>query len=254
METSVLSRELASPPSLDLARVALFLDLDGTLAPIVPTPQEVGPEPSRSRLLARLSAELDGRLAVLSGRALSDIDRVLEGEVSCVAAVHGLVKRMPDGSTDGPDHGDGLAPARGGLSALARTDPRLILEDKDVSVALHYRQAPEREAEVLALAEKLAADQGLKLQRGSRVAEIRLPGPNKGDSLAAFMAVAPFAGATPVFVGDDLTDEDGFSAARSLGGFGVLVGSPRQTAAGFRLAGVAETLAWLEAALTQRRT
>jgi trehalose 6-phosphate phosphatase len=252
MNSTVLSRELAAPPSLDLARTALFLDLDGTLAPIAPTPQEVGPEPARSRLLARLSAQLNGRLAVLTGRALSDVDRVLEGEVSCVAAVHGLVKRRPDGGMEAPSDGQRLDGAREAFARLSEADPRLIFEDKVASVALHYRQAPEREAEVSGLAERLAATDGLKLQRGKRVAEVRLPGPDKGDSLRDFMGMAPFAGATPVFVGDDLTDEDGFSAVKGLGGFGVLVGAPRPTDARFRLPGVAETLDWLEGALQRK--
>ena len=90
---------------------------------------------------------------------------------------------------------------------------------------------------------------GLTLQNGDMVAELRTPGPTKADSVRAFMAERPFRGARPLFLGDDVTDEDGFAAAQSLGGAGVLVGAPRKTLARCRLAGVEATLAWLEAAL-----
>ena len=81
------------------------------------------------------------------------------------------------------------------------------------------------------------------------VMEIRASGPDKGGAIAAFMAEPPFAGHTPIFLGDDLTDEDGFRAVRRLGGYGVVVGGRRPTDAGYALPGVAEARAWLNAAL-----
>ena len=80
------------------------------------------------------------------------------------------------------------------------------------------------------------------------VEELRTPGPTKGDSVRAFMAQPDFAGTRPVFVGDDVTDEDGFEAAQALGGIGVAVGRPRPTRAQFLLHDVDAALAWLEAA------
>ena len=132
---------------------------------------------------------------------------------------------------------------------LAGRDPGLIVEEKGLSAALHYRQAPGEAEAVQALAEDLAARTGLKLQPGHMVVELRTPGPDKGDSLRDFMTAAPFAGATPIFVGDDLTDEPAFRAARDSGGYGVLVGPPRNSAATHRLEDVNAVLDWLEAAL-----
>lgn len=238
------------PPVLDLDGVALFLDLDGTLAPIAARPEDVGPDPRRTCLLERLSARLGGRLAVISGRTLSDIDRILEARVPALAGVHGLARR--DGAGDlqpGAPPAAGHEAALAALRAFAADHPGLIVEDKGLSVTLHYRLAPELAAAARLEAERVAARTGLALQPGHMVVELRAPGPGKGDSVRSFMAETPFAGARPVFVGDDLTDEDGFKAAATLGGFGVLIGAERRTAARFRLADVEAALAWLEAAL-----
>jgi trehalose 6-phosphate phosphatase len=132
---------------------------------------------------------------------------------------------------------------------FASRDSGLLVEEKGLSVALHYRLARAQGRAARELAEHLAAETGLFLQHGDMVEELRTPGPTKGDSVEAFLTRAPFAGARPVFLGDDVTDEHGFEAVQTLGGAGVLVGAGRPTAARFRIAGVEEALAWLEAAL-----
>jgi trehalose 6-phosphate phosphatase len=136
-----------------------------------------------------------------------------------------------------------------GLKAFATADPRLIVEEKGgLSVALHFRQADRRAEAARAKAREIAAETGLVLQDGDMVVELRTPGPRKGDSVRAFMGEPCFAGTRPVFVGDDVTDEDGFAAAQALGGMGVAVGVLKTTGARFRLADVEAALAWLEAA------
>lgn len=249
MTLQALSIGLTPPRPLDLKAVALFLDLDGTLAPIAARPQDVRPDPRRTGLMDRLQRAVGGRLAVVSGRTLADVDRILEGRVRAVAAVHGLVRRHPSGEVEEAAPHPALGEALDRFRTLAASDSGLILEVKGLSVALHYRLAPAYEARALAIAEALAAETGLTLQRGRMVVEMRTPGPDKGDSIRSFMADAPFAGAQPVFIGDDITDEHGFLAAAELGGFGVLAGPVRDTGAQYRLRGVEETLAWLEAAL-----
>jgi trehalose 6-phosphate phosphatase len=241
--------ELPAPKPLRLSETALFLDLDGTLASIAARPQDVRPDPRRTSLLERLAKKLDGRLAVVSGRTLIDIDRILEGCVAAVAAVHGLVRRGPDGRLyETAPHPD-MARAADGFRAFAARDCGLIVEEKGgLSVALHFRLAKGQAGAARACAHQIAADTGLTLQDGDMVEELRTPGASKGDSVRAFMAHPPFAGARPVFVGDDATDEDGFEAAQALGGYGVVVGAARETTAGFRLSGVEAALAWLEAA------
>jgi trehalose 6-phosphate phosphatase len=240
---------LPAPKPLRLSEAALFLDLDGTLAPIAARPQDVRPDPRRTGLLERLDRALEGRLAVVSGRTLADVDRILERRVKTVAAVHGLVRRGPDGEVCEAQPHPALAEAAERLRTFAAQDSGMIVEDKGLSVALHYRLAGAWADAARACAETVAAETGLALQHGDMVDELRTPGPTKGDSVAAFLRIPPFEGASPVFVGDDATDEHGFQAVQALGGKGVLVGPPRPTAARFRLLGVEETLAWLEAAL-----
>jgi len=238
---------LSQPPVIDPARIALFLDLDGTLAPIKSRPDLVGPEPRRTAILNDLQKRLQGRLAVLSGRTLAEIDRILEGAAPAAAGVHGLERRTADGRLFASHPHPAVTGAGERFAAFTDEDPGLLVERKAQSVALHYRNAPERAEAALALAETLAAETGLVLQRGHGVAELRTPGGDKGDALIAFMAEPPFAGARPIMVGDDLTDEAAFRAAAALGGFGVLVGPDRQTAARHRLNDVEAVLGWLAA-------
>lgn len=241
--------QLPAPKPLELRDCALFLDLDGTLAPIAARPQDVRPDPRRTDLLRRVGQALGGRLAVITGRALADADRILEGRVLPVAAVHGLVRRDAAGRLHERSPHPRLAEAAKALCDFATRDSGLIVEDKGQSVALHFRLARHHADAARALAHRLAEETGLAVQDGDMVEELRTPGPTKADSVMAFMAERPFAGARPVFLGDDATDEDGFAAARHLGGAGILVGPKRATRATYRLPDVDATLAWLEAAL-----
>ncbi len=248
MSTQPITAGLPAPKPLRLGDAALFLDLDGTLAPIAARPQDVRPDPRRTSLLERLAQRLDGRLAVVSGRTLDDVDRILEGCVTAVAAVHGLVMRSPDGRVRARPPHPALAHAAEVFRRFAARDSGLIVEEKGLSVALHFRLAGGCADAARACARDLATATGLTLQDGDMVEELRTPGASKGDAVRAFMANPPFAGARPVFVGDDATDEAGFQAAQALAGLGVQVGRARETSAQFRLANVDAALAWLEAA------
>ena len=243
-----MSRHLPPPGPLDVRRTALFLDLDGTLAGIEDHPEKVRPEARRNRLLARASRALGGRLAIISGRALDDVDRILGGGVHAVAAVHGLDRRSLSGDRVTAEPPAAIGEARDAAASALAEHTGLLIEDKGLAFAIHYRAAPELQSDVSDVATRIAGAFGLELQPGSMVVELRAPGHDKGDAVEAFMAEAPFVGAVPVFVGDDLTDEDGFEAARKLGGFGVLVGAHRRTAASIQLENVEAVLDWLAAA------
>jgi trehalose 6-phosphate phosphatase len=162
---------------LKLADVALFLDLDGTLAPIAARPQDVRPDPRRTSLVQRLNAVMDGRLAVVSGRTLADVDRILEGRVTAVAAVHGLVRREPDGAVQEAVPHPALPYAAQRLREFAARDSGLLVEEKGLSVALHYRLARSQAEAARAVAAEIAAETGLTLQNGDMVEELRTPGP-----------------------------------------------------------------------------
>ncbi|MBI1186694.1 MAG: trehalose-phosphatase [Alphaproteobacteria bacterium] len=234
---------------MDLSQTALFLDLDGTLAPIVPDPRMVGPDSRRGAVLADAARALGGRIAIVSGRTIADLDRILEGRIAAIAGLHGLERRSADGRATRAAAPPGMNLARAEAQAFAAAHSGVMIEDKALSLAIHYRAAPASAAEARALAEACAARHGLVVQHGKMVVEIRAGGPDKGDAVAAFMREPPFSGAAPIFVGDDLTDEAGFLAARRLGGAGVLVGPPRTTSAAAILPDADAVLSWIETAL-----
>lgn len=240
---------LAVPPPLEPAGHALFLDLDGTLAPIVRNPKDVGPDARRTSILRRLGERLDRRIAVVSGRTVAEVVRITENAVPAIAGVHGLERRDVMGEVSATPPDADLAGAREVFERLAAVQPGLLVEDKGLSVALHYRERPTACEAVREVARRLEATTDLVLQEGDMVAEMRTRGDDKGRAVGRFLAEWPFQGARPVFVGDDLTDEDGFQAVAAAGGFGVLVGlSRRQTVARYRLADPEAVLDWLEAA------
>ncbi len=243
-EPAVVS--LPTPPLPGLERTALFLDMDGTLAEFERLPEEVGPTPRRTALLRRLVARTKGGVAMISGRALADLDRITDAAVIAASGVHGLELRHPDGRMEVAQPHPDMDRARSEFRAVVDAHPQLLLEDKGLGLVLHYRAAPKLERLATGAAERMAAQTGLLLQRGDMMVELRTPGRNKGHALQAFMQEPPFHGRTPVYIGDDLTDEHAFEAARDLGGHGVLVGPERATAARYRLAEVEAVLVWLE--------
>jgi trehalose 6-phosphate phosphatase len=238
---------LPPPPSL-LEGAALFLDFDGTLVELAGTPDAILVPPALGPLLDRLRARLDGRLAIVSGRALADLERHLPCAGVAAAGSHGLELRLAGGTSLPLGVPAGLGAARAEIERFAAAADGLIVEAKPAGIALHFRLAPRREEEVLAFMAEVARRHGLLLQHGKMVAELRPGGADKGDALKALMTEPGFAGARPLFVGDDLTDEHGFAAAAGLGGAGILVGPARETAARYRLASVAAVADWLEAA------
>ncbi|ANC54362.1 trehalose-phosphatase [Brevundimonas sp. GW460-12-10-14-LB2] len=227
--------------------IALFLDMDGVLAPMAPTPDAVVPTARRTAALKAVEARLAGRVAIVSGRTLAEIDRISDHALVSGSGVHGLERRLKDGSIERKVADAGVAQALGAFEAFAADRPGVIVEDKGVSVGLHYRQAPDEARAAKDIAAELQSETGLTLQPGHMVLELKTPGADKGTAVTAFMQEAPFKGAVPVMLGDDLTDEYGFEAASALGGYGVLVGPERETAARYRLDDVDTVLTWLEA-------
>lgn len=222
--------------------LALFLDFDGTLVALADHPSRVQPPPGLGDRLIALHRALGGALAVISGRALPQLEPHLPPGIA-LAGSHGGEWRHPAGPVQR------LAGLPLDAARLALSEPPLPdgvwVEDKGLSLALHYRARPDLAGLCGDRAARAAAAAGARAMAGKQVFEIKPPGIDKGAALRRFMDLPPFHGRQPVFVGDDVTDEDGIAAAMELGGFGIKVGLG-ESRARYRLDNVNEVHAWLD--------
>jgi trehalose 6-phosphate phosphatase len=214
----------------DLARIAplsscaYFLDVDGTLLDIMPRPEDVVADEGLRELLAGLALAARGALAVVSGRAIEDIDRIFAPLIFPASGLHGGENRFPDKSRGSSPPDGAMDAVRPPLADFTAAHPGLRLEDKGAALAIHFRQTPELAGEVLEFLGSLAQQSGLAVQEGKMVAELKQPHHDKGNGIAALLPRPPFSGRKPVFIGDDLTDESGFRFVNAQGGVSVRVG------------------------------
>ena len=242
-------RTLAVPPALDSRDISLFLDFDGTLVGLAERPDGVVVDPGLAVLLHRLAGRLGGRLALISGRSIAQLDALIGPAAAALVVVgsHGAESRRPGVPAVPVPRPAALDAVEAAFRRAFAGNAAIVVEAKSLGVALHYRGDPAAEAAAEALAGQLAATHGLHVQKGKMVVELRVAGADKGSAIAALMAGPPFIGHRPVFLGDDVTDEAGFARCVALGGAGILVGPARPTAATARLADVAAVRAWLAA-------
>lgn len=227
---------------------ALFLDLDGTLLEFTSNPSDVRLSSRLAGVLSGLTEATNGAVAFISGRTLDDLDRLLGAGRFALAGVHGLQRRTAQGArTESSHDANAMAEVRRLYQQIAERYPQATLEDKQTALALHYRRCPELEEELTTELEARLDEMNLPvvLMRGKMVLEAKPLGASKGSAIEAFMRERPFAGRTPVFVGDDVTDEDGFRTVNELGGVSVKV-DDGPTLARFRLPDPEAVIAWLE--------
>jgi trehalose 6-phosphate phosphatase len=204
---------------------AVFLDLDGTLIDIAPTPQLVAIPPDLAPLLARLCVTLRGALAIITGRQIVDVDRFLDPFRPVTAGVHGAQLRTErDGDvllTVGPMD-PGVAAAVSRLSELA---PGIVVEPKVYSIAVHYRLAPSVEQRLVAALKTIVAGSPdhFILCPGRYVVEVVPRHVSKGAALEAMLGLPVFKGRRPIMIGDDMPDESALEAAVRHGGMGLRV-------------------------------
>ncbi len=223
----------ALPP---FAQAALLLDMDGTLLDIAPTPDSVVVAPGLADTLAHLSDQLGGAVAVVTGRPVAQIDALLPGVLTAVSGEHGgAIRPAPGATLERPELPELPDTLRSAAAALADPHPGVILEHKARGFVLHYRLAPGMGPALrVALDDLLAPHPALQLIPAHMAWEIRPHGVDKGSAVRALMARPSFAGRTPVFIGDDVTDEDGMRAARLFGGAGLFVPDVFGSAGGVR--------------------
>ena len=218
---------------------AFFLDVDGTLLDFKDRPEDVAADPALVDLLVRLCALANGAVALVSGRMVSDLDRIMTPLVLPAGGVHGADMRFADGRRAAFE-GAALTDVRTAADLFVAERPGLTIEDKGgTTFAIHYRRAPDRAEEVAQFLRRTLSGHDLMVQHGKMVAEVKPSGCHKGLAIASLMESRPFAGRVPLFVGDDLTDEHGFDAVNKAGGVSIKVGGvTEETVARHRLADV----------------
>lgn len=227
---------------------AYFFDIDGTLVDIAPTPSDTSLGHDLHRLILRAHRATGGALALISGRSIASVDSMFRAEHLPVAGQHGLERRDARGDITRHDAiYERLDVARTRLETAVKRHRGLMLEDKGLSLALHYRAAPAlgsfAHRLVRSIAHKIGPD--FSVQTGKRVVELKPSGRDKGVAVSEFMREKPFKGRLPVFVGDDVTDEHGFGIVNKLGGHSIKVGLGA-TVARWRLADVRAVKLWLD--------
>lgn len=235
------------PPPLTREH-AVFLDFDGTLVSIAPTPDAIDVPAAVGQVLADTAERLDGAVAIVTGRTIADIGSHIQTSHLAVSGSHGVEQRLPDGRLLEPE--DDVRAAAAAIQAELRSrllddHPELLIEAKAWSAALHYRATPALEEICVATMDAVvSAFPAWEVIRGDMLIEARLAGISKASAVARLMGQAPFAGRVPVFVGDDVTDEDGIAEAQRRGGYGIKVGEA-ESIAEFRLEGPEAVLGYL---------
>ncbi|HYV88235.1 MAG TPA: trehalose-phosphatase [Candidatus Polarisedimenticolia bacterium] len=228
---------------------ALFLDVDGTLLDIAPTPATVRVPANLTRSLDAVAASLDGALALVSGRLIDDLDRLFRPLRLPSAGLHGAeIRRSARGDIEYLDCAP-IAPAlREAINGIVEAHRGVRLEDKGHALALHYRARPAAGPLLGQALRRLIAEcgEGLSLLQGKMVLEVRDLRHSKASAVSAFMAVQPFAGRRPIFLGDDRTDEDGFTAVENKGGLALPVGRTHDSLREPAFASPSEVRDWLQ--------
>lgn len=232
------------PPKLDPLTHALFLDFDGTLAPLQDDPATVFLQEAQTAALLTLGNSMSGAMAVISGRDIQDLSLRIPSDLMRIGG-HGLdISRPGELASRSP----GVAPEDLATAFAEAVTPfeDVWVEAKGRVLAVHYRANPDAAENLMAVLASAVADHpDYSLQAGKMVFEAKPSVANKGVALKRTMQTAPFADRTPVMVGDDMTDEDAMLVASELGGFGVKVGSG-DSAARFLLSDTNAVWAWLE--------
>lgn len=238
----------APPRPQPTDRWALFLDVDGCLLEFADDPAAVVVSPALHALLRTLQQRLDGALALVSGRGVQDLERLFHAPPWTLAGLHGYELRHADGRRrEIAVNPQDQARMRAAVQALAGRLDGVQLEDKQHAMALHCRRNPDRLPALREAAQAVAATlPGYELQPGNLVMEFKPAGMDKGRVVEELMQAPPFAGRTPVYLGDDLTDEHAFAAANRAGGISVRVGSREPSQARFTLPSPRAVHAWLD--------
>lgn len=239
----------APPPLAELtseASIALFLDFDGTLVDIASGPDAIVVDPDLPALLLDLHDALEGRLALVSGRSIADLERHLGSLPIARAGSHGAECILGNGQAIAeppPPVPDAL---KDELAQLGARHAGLKIEEKSFGIGLHFRSNPELAGTIKEQGRCLAESYGMSMKTGKCVVELMTTEADKGAAVRRFMAVQQFRSSRPLFLGDDVTDEDGFTACNRMGGLGIAVGERASQNAQYHLGSTTAVHDWLK--------
>lgn len=233
-------------PPLPRQDWALFIDIDGTLLDLAPTPDAVIVPDGLRETLTGLQDSFGGAVALVSGRAMVMIDKLFAPLILPASGQHGAELRLGAERLTAAPH-PAMPAIAVALDTFAAAHPGIHIENKGDSIAVHYRAAPAMAERAREIAERLIAnaENELEVLPGKMVVDIKRRVLSKGSAIAWFMARPPFAGRVPLFAGDDITDEYGFAAVNERGGVSIRVGPDAPTAASFCMASPAALREWL---------
>ena len=242
---SDINRGPDTPEIPDPGKTALFLDFDGTLVEIAPRPDAVTLRPGMEDVLGDLHARTNGRVAIVSGRSLAQLERIMPGYRGVLVGSHGAESRI-EGIYATAAEGESTAfrASRDMLLAWVEHYEGVLLEEKPVSLVLHYRQAPDRQSDCTGILTALSQVMPGFVVRPSKMAVELMP-ETVSKERAVLDLLERWPDRIPIAIGDDRTDEDMFGAVAASGGYGIKVGEG-PTSARFRLGGVAEVHALLQ--------
>ena len=227
---------------------AVFLDFDGSIVEFAATPDKIQVDDSLAKLLSEISRTLNGALAIVSGRSIVQLDRYLDPYRFAAVGLHGFEWRRNDGVLERATAN--LPDLKGVVRSLEANTVRhsgVLVEDKGVSIAIHFRGSPESADICRRAALNVLQDLGRRFEmlEGKMVIEIKPRGIDKGRAIKTFLRKPPFAGRVPVFCGDDVTDEHGFEFVNGHSGISIKIGNQEPTAAAWRAESVSELVEWL---------
>jgi trehalose 6-phosphate phosphatase len=240
--------------SADAAECALFIDIDGTLLDMAPSPDQVMVPPGLVQTLSRLTKNFGGAIALITGRRVADADRFFAPLRLVTSGVHGTEARTQAGGNIAmlaPPAPAGLLQA---VKEMARLSPGILVEVKGAGIAVHYRHAPKMRATIELELERIAGQwDDFDLRSGRKVLDLIPKCCSKGTGLKSLMRLPAFHNRRPVMIGDDHGDEPAMLEAQRLGGIGLRVAGEhfRRKSADFDSA--ASVRRWLAALATQPR-
>ncbi len=234
-------------PLLDYNQpIALFLDVDGTLLEFCDSPDDVYPGLELNIILRSLSSLLEGALALITGRKILEIDRMFHPLQLPVGGQHGLEHRDAKGNFKLVKKIKFPKNIRSQIQCFGEMYPDCAIEDKGLTMAIHYRRIPKLEKKVLKFVNRLIeGEKHFHAISGNMVIEIKPLGIDKGQSISLFMENEPFLGKLPIFIGDDVTDEDGFRYINANDGISIKVGKRTSSIAQYHLNNVDAVHDWL---------